>query len=77
MSSFQLSEFSLQFGVIDSLSITGAAAKRLKSLGVFEGQRIELAHRGNPLIIKAAGSKVAIALPIAKRILVRDVQDDR
>lgn len=72
-----LSHFPSQIGVIESLDLDGPAAKRLKSLGVFAGQRIELAQRGNPLIIKAAGSKVAIARPIAERILVRDVDDDR
>lgn len=49
-----------------------SSACRLKSLGVFEGQTIEVSRRGNPLIVKAAGSRVAIAADLAEGILVRD-----
>jgi Fe2+ transport system protein FeoA len=53
------------------LDLPDTSALRLKALGIFEGQRIELAKRGSPMIVKAAGGRVAIAEEIARRILVR------
>ena len=61
--------------IVENLRLPEASAKRLKSLGVFKGQRIELARRGNPLIVKAAGSRIAIAEGIAKHIFVREVSE--
>jgi hypothetical protein len=43
----------------------------LKSLGLFEGQQVQLARVGNPLIVKAAGGKIAVAGEIAKGIYMR------
>ena len=68
-----LDQFDRPTAIVDQLKLGASSANRLKSLGVFEGQQIELARRGNPMIIKAAGSRVAIADDIAKCILVRDV----
>lgn len=61
--------------VVEKLNLDAAPASRLKALGVFEGQEIELTRKGNPFIIKAAGSRVAIAADIAKCILVRDPEE--
>ncbi len=58
-------------GVVERLDLVEADANRLKAMGIFAGQRIELARRGNPMIVKAAGGRVAIAGPIAAKILVR------
>jgi Fe2+ transport system protein FeoA len=43
----------------------------LKALGLFEGQQVQLSRRGNPLILKAAGSRIAVAGEIAQQIFVR------
>lgn len=61
--------------IVESLDLAELPCKRLKSLGVFEGQLIELSKRGNPMIIKAAGSRVAISQQLAEQIMVRDVED--
>lgn len=56
--------------VIRRLDLPEACARRLKAMGLFEGQQIEIARRGNPLIIKAAGSKIALAREIACHVVV-------
>lgn len=58
-------------GEIARLNLPEACANRLKSLGLFEGQRVELARAGNPMILKAAGGRIAVATEIAKGILMR------
>jgi len=55
---------------IVSVNLQGVSAHRLKALGIFEGQEVRLAKRGNPLIVKAAGGKIAIAVDIANQIVV-------
>ena len=57
-------------GIVGSIALSDSAAKRLKALGVFEGQHIQIARRGDPLIVKAAGSRIAIAKDLAKNIHV-------
>ncbi len=74
MANFSLDQLRQTVAVIEKLDLPLETGNRLKSLGVFEGQRIELARQGNPLIIKAAGSRVAIAQTLAKCILVRDAE---
>ncbi len=61
--------------IVKAINLAESAAGRLKALGVFEGQRIEIARRGNPLIVKAAGSRIAIAEGLAKDILVENLVD--
>ena len=58
---------------IVSLNLSGASAQRLKALGIFEGQTVSVQKRGNPLILKAAGGRVAIAKEIASQIVVQAV----
>jgi len=74
VASSSLDQLRQTVAVIDRLDLTVEAGNRLKSLGIFVGQRIELARQGNPLIIKAAGSRVAIAQALAKCILVREAE---
>ncbi|MDP7395449.1 MAG: FeoA family protein [Lentisphaeria bacterium] len=68
-----LSDCSAKRCQVVSLNLTGATAQRLEALGIFEGQDMKLAKRGNPLIVKAAGGKVAISRDLASQILVRAV----
>ncbi|KLU04569.1 MULTISPECIES: FeoA family protein [Rhodopirellula] len=53
------------------LDLPENCASRLKALGLFEGQLVQLSRRGNPLILKAAGSRIAVAGEIAQQIFVR------
>ncbi|MFG0264501.1 MAG: ferrous iron transport protein A [Rhodopirellula sp. JB055] len=53
------------------LDLPESCASRLKALGLFEGQQVQLSRRGNPLILKAAGSRIAVAGEIAQQIFVR------
>ncbi len=61
--------------IVKAINLAESAARRLKALGVFEGQCIEIARRGDPLIVKAAGSRIAIAEGLAKDILVENLVD--
>ena len=67
-----LAQLQCSHAVVDSLQCTDSSANRLKSLGIFAGQQIEIARRGNPLIVKAAGSRIAVSEGIAEQILVRE-----
>lgn len=55
---------------VTRIDLEGFEAARLKAMGVYEGQTVELAQTGNPVIVKAAGSKMALAREIASRIMV-------
>ncbi|TWT98822.1 FeoA family protein [Neorhodopirellula pilleata] len=66
-----LDHFTGRDGEIVRLDLPEACATRLKSLGLFEGQRVELARGGNPMILKAAGGRIAVAGEIAKGIFLR------
>jgi len=73
MSVASLDQLRTNTAIVNALDLSDSSAQRLKSLGVFEGQRIEVARRGNPLIVKAAGSRIAIASELAKNILVQEI----
>jgi Fe2+ transport system protein FeoA len=45
-------------------------ADRLKALGLCVGRRIELLKGGNPMILRVLGSRIGLALRLAKRITV-------
>jgi Fe2+ transport system protein FeoA len=66
-----LSEFFGTTAVVVDLDLPESESRRLKSLGVFVGQSIELQRAGNSLILAAAGGRVAIAQDIARRIVVQ------
>ncbi|WP_283433611.1 FeoA family protein [Neorhodopirellula lusitana] len=65
-----LNRFRGTCGQITRLDVPAACATRLKSLGLFEGQRVQLARGGNPMIVKAAGGKIAVAGEIARGIFL-------
>jgi len=70
-----LDRFIADEGQIARLNLPDGCAVRLKSLGLFEGQNIQLAKRGNPLILKAAGGRIAVADEIASQIFVRALDE--
>ena len=55
---------------VTEINLEGFEAARLKAMGIYEGQTVQLAQHGNPVIVKAAGGKMALADEIANRILV-------
>ena len=69
--SFRLSEFRGESAQIVALDLPEAESKRLKCMGLFIGQSIRLQKTGSPMILTAAGSRVAIAQEIARRIMVQ------
>lgn len=71
MSAIPITSFPASTGTVEKIDLPTSVAARLKSLGVFEGQEFELARRGHPLILKIAGSRIAIADDIAGQIFVR------
>ncbi len=55
---------------VTRIDLDGFEAARLKAMGLYEGQTIELSRVGNPCIVRAAGSKMALANEIASHIMV-------
>ena len=66
-----LSEFRGRNAQILHFDLPEQEAHRLKCLGVFEGQLIQLQKAGNPMILMAAGGRVAIARDVANGIMVQ------
>ena len=60
--------------LVTRIDLEGFAAARLKAMGFFEGQTVELSRQGNPLLVKAAGCTVALAEEIAARIMVAPIE---
>ncbi len=48
--------------------------KRLKTLGVCVGRRVELVRAGNPLILKIFGSRLGLSAELAARVRVEICQ---
>ena len=74
--SLRLSRFRGRDAQVMRFDLPENETHRLKCLGVFEGQTIRLQKPGNPMILMAAGSRVAIADDIASRIIV-EAKDDQ
>lgn len=60
-----------QVGKIVRLDLPDALANRLKAMGLFEGQDVAVSRGGNPMIVKAAGGKIAVAAELARQIMVQ------
>ena len=71
-----LSDYEGQTAQVVRLDLPATEALRLKSMGVFVGQSIVVRKLGNPLILTAAGGRIAIAREVARHILVQ-VGDDQ
>lgn len=70
MSAISISSMRSGSATVTSIDLDGFEAARLKAMGLYEGQTIELSQAGNPVIVKAAGSKMALANEIASHIMV-------
>jgi len=66
-----LNDFVGKSGRITRLEVPELMGIRLKAMGLFEGQYLELSRLGNPMIVKAAGGKIAIAREIAQGIFMQ------
>jgi Fe2+ transport system protein FeoA len=58
-------------GVIESLEERNGDLDRLKELGLCVGRRIEVLHRGDPMIVRIFGSRLGLSARLAARIRVR------
>lgn len=45
-------------------------ADRLRAMGICDGRRIELLRSGDPLIVRAAGTRIGISRRLAERVQV-------
>ena len=69
-----LSDFVGDSALIVRLKLGHSEAQRLKSMGIFEGQSVQLCKTGNALVLSAAGGRVAIAEEVAQQILVQALE---
>jgi Fe2+ transport system protein FeoA len=60
--------------VVRSVETDDEDTKRLKTLGVCLGRRVELVRAGNPLILKIFGSRLGISAELAARVQVEVCQ---
>ncbi len=49
---------------------------RLRTMGLFEGQIVQLIKKSNPVIIKVAGARMALAREIAGGVYVAPAADE-
>ncbi len=68
-----LSTFGIGLARVARIAIDGNAGIRLKSLGIFAGQRVEVLCAGAIHIVKAAGGRVALGPELASGIFVERV----
>ncbi len=67
---FPLCDFPPGWVRVGSFDLPTNHTDRLRSMGVFAGQRIEILRSGSPTLIRAAGSRLAISAEIARGIHV-------
>jgi len=60
--------------VVRSVSTDDEDTKRLKTLGVCVGRRLELVRVGDPLILKIFGSRLGLSAELAMRVHVEVCQ---
>jgi Fe2+ transport system protein FeoA len=60
--------------VVRSVETDDEDTKRLKTLGVCLGRRVELVRAGNPLILKIFGSRLGLSAELAARVRVEICQ---
>jgi Fe2+ transport system protein FeoA len=60
--------------VVRSVETDDEDTKRLKTLGVCVGRRVELVRAGNPLILKIFGSRLGLSAELAARVRVEICQ---
>lgn len=56
--------------LIHHVEATDDDMRRLMSMGICAGRRIELVQHGDPMIIKVFGSRLGVSRRLAERVLV-------
>jgi Fe2+ transport system protein FeoA len=62
--------------IVCSIDKDDDESRRLKTLGVCVGRRVELVHPGDPLILKVFGSRLGLSAGLAARVQVKICQPD-
>jgi Fe2+ transport system protein FeoA len=60
--------------VVRSVETDDEDTRRLKTLGVCVGRRVELVRTGDPLILKIFGSRLGLSAELARRVQVEICQ---
>ena len=60
--------------VVRSVETDDEDTKRLKTLGVCMGRRVEIVRAGDPLILKVFGSRLGLSATLATRVRVEICQ---
>jgi Fe2+ transport system protein FeoA len=60
--------------VVRSVTTEDEDTRRLKTLGVCVGRRLELVRAGDPLILKIFGSRLGLSAELAARVTVEVCQ---
>ncbi len=59
-----------QCGVVWDLDLDDNDDKRIRTLGICPGRRVWLVRRGDPMVVRVMGSRLGLALELAKRVTV-------
>ena len=57
-------------GMVGFLTAPDDEVVRLKAMGVCVGRRIEVIQQGDPLIIRAFGSRIGVSIRVAKHVFL-------
>ena len=57
-------------GMVGFLSAPDDEVVRLKAMGVCVGRRIEVIQQGDPLIIRAFGSRIGVSIRVARHVFL-------
>ncbi len=57
-------------GMVGFLTAADDEVVRLKAMGVCVGRRIEVIQQGDPLIIRAFGSRIGISIRVARHVFL-------
>ncbi len=57
-------------GMVGFLSAADDEVVRLKAMGVCVGRRIEVIQQGDPLIIRAFGSRIGVSIRVARHVFL-------
>ncbi|HEV2455105.1 MAG TPA: FeoA family protein [Verrucomicrobiae bacterium] len=63
-------------GIVRRIENDDEETRRLKTLGICPGRRVELVHPGDPLIVKIFGTRLGLAGALAARVQVEICEPD-
>lgn len=71
----RLSESRCKLARIESFDLPQREAHRLRAMGAFEGQQVEIDHVNSVVMLTVIGTRIAIAKDAADRIFVAEVSE--